>query len=315
MTLSTKQRRATAVILPALIGLGGAYFAARVFGSYGWALFLGIPVLVSFVSSLIYRRTGAASWGSCYGVSLLSILVLGGLILLFAIDGLICLVMALPLAAALGLIGSTLGYILGKRLSSGIARALPIIFVCVLPLLMAFESQRPIKPQLHEVTTRIAVAAPIQVVWDEVIAFDRIQAPPTGIFQLGIAYPIQATIKGEGVGAIRHCIFSTGPFIEPITRWDAPRTLEFDVTANPPPMKEFSPWGHLDAPHLHNTFTSEHGRFQLFEEGGKTILQGTTWYRQTISPDFYWHTISDHIIHLIHLRVLEHIKMKAEQNG
>jgi len=311
MPLPRKWRSSLSICVPALIGLGGTYFAVKLFSSYGWPLFLGLPILVSFLSAFIHRRTGISSWGSCYGISLLSILLLGGLILIFAIDGLICLLMALPLAVILALIGSSFGYLLGKRLSA----AVPIALMAAFPFLVAFESQHAPLPELHAVTTRIVVAAPIQKVWDEVIAFDRIIAPPTGIFRLGIAYPIEARIDGEGVGAMRHCIFSTGPFIEPITTWDAPHTLGFDVTSNPLPMKEFSPWKHIETPHLHDTFTSERGQFRLYEEDGKTVLEGTTWYRQKIAPDWYWHKISDQIIHLIHFRVLEHIKATAEKNG
>jgi hypothetical protein len=308
-----QKRLAISIIVPSLVGLGGAYLAVKVFESYGWTLFLGLPVLLSFLSSLMYRRTGKASWGDCYGVSLSSILLLGGMILVFAIDGLICLIMALPLAAILALVGTTIGYLLGKRLSENFAKSVPLLLVLLFPFLVAFEGSQPSAPPLHQVSTRIEIAAPIQTVWDEVIAFDRIDAPPTGIFRAGIAYPIEAKIEGTGVGAVRHCIFSTGPFVEPITRWDAPHALEFSVTSNPPPMKEFSPWGHIDTPHLNHTFTSERGQFHLLEENGKTILEGTTWYRQTISPDFYWHRLTDHIIHLIHLRVLEHIKVQAER--
>jgi len=315
MSLTLTPRLALSVIAPALIGLAGTYFAVKVFESYGWTLFLGLPILVSFLSTLIFRRTGSSTWGASYGTSLLSILFLGCLILLFAIDGLICLLMALPLAAVLALIGSSFGFLLGKRLSGGVTGVAPVVLVMLFPFLVAFESKNRLPAPLHEVTTRIEVLAPIQAVWDEVIAFDRIEEPPTGIFRFGIAYPIEAKIEGTGVGAIRHCIFSTGPFVEPITRWDEPHALEFDVTSNPPPMKEFSPWGEIDTPHLHDTFTSERGRFRLYEEEGKTILEGTTWYRQTISPDFYWHKISDHLIHLIHLRVLEHIKKQAENKG
>jgi hypothetical protein len=111
---------------------------------------------------------------------------------------------------------------------------------------------------------------------------------------------------------IRHCIFSTGPFVEPIVAWEPPHRLEFDVSENPPPMKEFSPYGHIDAPHLHDTFVSRHGRFLLREENGKTVLEGTTWYFQRIAPDWYWHRFSDVIIHAIHRRVLEQIKRSAE---
>ena len=56
---------------------------------------------------------------------------------------------------------------------------------------------------------------------------------------------------GQGVGAVRHCVFSTGPFVEPITAWDEPRRLEFAVTQNPPPMHEWSPYRDLTPRHLH----------------------------------------------------------------
>ena len=168
---------------------------------------------------------------------------------------------------------------------------------------------------MHEVVSSLEIDAPIGKIWDEVIAFDRITKPPEGIFRLGIAYPIQARIQGHGVGAIRHCIFSTGPFVEPITVWQPPSLLEFDVTSNPPPMQEYSPYRYIDPPHLHETFVSRHGRFRLLEKDGKVVLEGTTWYYQRIAPDWYWHLFSDRIIHQIHLRVLEQIKQHAEQQN
>jgi len=39
------------------------------------------------------------------------------------------------------------------------------------------------------------------------------------LFRLGFASPQYARIEGTGVGAIRYCVFSTGPFVEPITAW------------------------------------------------------------------------------------------------
>ncbi len=62
MTLSSKERFAASTVIPALVGLAGTYFAANIFDSYGWALFLGLPVLVSFLSAFILRRTGSTTW-------------------------------------------------------------------------------------------------------------------------------------------------------------------------------------------------------------------------------------------------------------
>jgi hypothetical protein len=300
------------VVAPALLGCAAAYGAVRGFASYGWTLFLALPVLVSFLSAFFLRRFAPVRWAATYGVSLLSILLLGGLILLVALDGLICLLMALPLAAILALIGSAFGYTLASRLSARAGNVSSLIVLMTFPLFLGFEQAHPLEPPLRAVTSSIVIDAPIAAVWDEVITFDRITAPPTGIFRLGIAYPIQARIEGHGVGAIRHCIFSTGPFVEPITIWEPPHRLEFNVTANPLPMQEWSPYGHIDVPHLHDTFVSRHGRFALREENGRTVLEGTTWYFQRIAPDWYWHRFSDAIIHQIHGRVLEQIKRSSE---
>ncbi|NBP97360.1 MAG: hypothetical protein EBU25_05975 [Burkholderiaceae bacterium] len=36
-------------------------------------------------------------------------------------------------------------------------------------------------------------------------------------------------IVGKGVGSVRHCNFTTGSFVEPITVWDEAKLLKFDV--------------------------------------------------------------------------------------
>ncbi len=112
---------------------------------------------------------------------------------------------------------------------------------------------------------------------------------------------------------MRHCIFSTGPFTEPIEVWDEPRLLRFGVTANPAPLNELSPYGNIQPTHLHGYFVSKQGQFLLRAlPGGRTRLEGTTWYQHTMWPAAYWHLWSDYIIHRIHLRVLEHIRATAE---
>jgi len=45
--------------------------------------------------------------------------------------------------------------------------------------------------------------------------------------------------------------------------------------------------------------------------GGRTRLQGTTWYRR-MWPAGYWRLWCDAVVHRIHLRVLRHIKRLAE---
>jgi hypothetical protein len=79
-------------------------------------------------------------------------------------------------------------------------------------------------------------------------------------------------------------------------------------------MRELSPYGAIDAPHLHGYLVSQRGQFELQPlSGGRTRLIGTTWYQHHLWPAQYWRLWSDAIIHRIHLRVLRHIKVLSEE--
>ncbi|HLK04185.1 MAG TPA: hypothetical protein VKT53_07055 [Candidatus Acidoferrum sp.] len=78
-------------------------------------------------------------------------------------------------------------------------------------------------------------------------------------------------------------------------------------------MNELTPYSHIEPAHMHGYFESHQGQFLLTElPGGRTRLEGTTWYSHTMWPEQYWHFWSDYIIHHIHLRVLRHIKKQTE---
>src|SRR5207247_3347954 len=78
---------------------------------------------------------------------------------------------------------------------------------------------------IREVVTSVEIAAPPEKVWPHVQGFADLPPPAEWFFRTGIAYPVRARISGTGVGAVRRCEFSTGPFVEPITVWD-PRSEE-----------------------------------------------------------------------------------------
>jgi hypothetical protein len=302
-----------AVSVPAAIGFILAILCVRGFEFYGWSLFLGLPIAVCCLSAFCTSFRQSVRFSKAYWTSVQSLLCLGGLILLTALDGIVCLLMAFPLAMLLGMVGVTVGMWLGESCGTSGRSAFPLLIVLLFPGLVAFEKSNKAPDLMRSVTTRVTVNAPIERVWQTVIAFPKITDPPTGLFRCGIAYPIEARIDGMGVGAIRHCVFSTGSFVEPITRWEEPSLLAFDVSSSPPPMKELSLYEHIDAPHLHGHMVSHRGQFRLLEENGQVIIEGTTWYTHTLAPQWYWGgPISDFMIYEIHERVLVHIKRTSE---
>ena len=294
------------VCIAGLLSLWGIYGI----GEYGIALFILTPFLIGFCSVILYGFRNEinrcdAVW---IGYKTLGICTLG--LIIFAIEGLICIVMDAPIGILLTWMGSLVGYHMVKKTTNS-APSILLILIGIIPLTSFVESK--IEPELTSVTTSIIIDAKPLDVWKNVIEFPQLEEPTEFIFKTGIAYPTNAKIKGEGVGAVRHCNFTTGSFVEPVTVWEEGKLLKFDVLEQPAPMKELSFWN-IDAPHLHDYFVSKKGQFKLIElENGKTLLQGTTWYYHNIKPAFYWQLWSDLIIHKIHNRVLSHIKENSEK--
>lgn len=300
-----------------IIGLLFAALSTQTLKSYGWGLFVALPFCLGLFSVLVYSYHEPRSFRSCLAVSLVLIGLLVAVLLVVAIEGLICLLMAAPFALGLAGLGGAVGY----AIQSGYwrNRDAPAVLSVVLlftPAFLGVEHWVKPTPEAFVVKTAIEVNASPEAVWKRVVAFSEIAPPKEMLFRAGIAYPIRAEIAGKGPGAVRNCIFSTGPFVEPIEVWDEPRLLRFDVTSNPAPMQEWTPYAHIEPPHLHGYFVSEKGQFLLTPlAGGRARLEGTTWYRHTMWPAGYWHLWSDYIIHHIHLRVLNHIRDEVERSG
>ena len=282
---------------------------------YGLGIFVAMPFMIGFVSVLFRaRHAPERSWKECRNVALGSTLLVGAAALLGGVEGIVCLAMASPIALPLAFVGGMLAYLVRRGFWR--RRASPALLLMVLlctPLLMGAEAAMPRQAPIYEVRTAVEIDAPPETVWRNVVSFRQLPPPDDWLFRTGIAYPVRAEIRGRGVGAVRYCEFSTGAFVEPIEVWDEPRRLAFRVTRNPPALRELSPYGGIHPPHGQGFLVSRRGQFrQIALPGGRTRLEGTTWYQHGLYPAGYWRLWSDAILHRIHRRVLEHVKRLSE---
>jgi hypothetical protein len=305
---------AVSLLITVPLGFAIAILGARILTNYGWGIFVALPFTMGFMAALIYGVRQPRSLGACIGVAGLSVVLLGAALLGLAFEGVICIAMAAPLALPLAAFGGVCAYGVQKyRTFPNDAPAFLAILLLFTPGIEFLEHALARPSPVFVVRSSIDVQAPPEKVWQEVIAFTEIPPPTEFMFRAGIAYPVRAQMFGTGPGAERHCVFSTGAFVEPIEIWDAPYRLKFSVTSNPSPMQEWTPYSHVDPPHLHGFLVSEGGQFLLTAlPNGGTRLEGTTWYRHGLWPSSYWRLWSDEIIHRIHLRVLRHIRDEAE---
>ena len=298
------------------IHIGVAVYGATKLENYGWGLFLGVPFSLGLTSVMLYGYRSSRTLGGCLLVGMSGVALIGAGLIAFAVEGAICLIMAAPLGILLACIGAGIGYALQLRPNgAGDLGAILVALTLATPALMGAEARSDRTPPVFAVVTSVVIAAPPEQVWRHVVTFAELPPPKELLFRLGIAYPMRAEIEGQGVGAIRRCVFSTGAFVEPIQVWDAPRLLKFSVTQNPPPMEEWTPYRHVHPAHLEGYLVSNGGQFRLIPlPNGHTRLEGTTWYRHSLWPAAYWKVWSDSIIHTIHLRVLNHVKQLSERD-
>jgi hypothetical protein len=302
---------AVVLVVPPATGL--VFLCATELGGYGWGLFLGIPFMLGLAAAWIHGRGAQRTLPSSILVAMAALGLTAIAMLAMAIEGLLCIVMAVPIALPIALLGACAGHALQSSPTRPDPRPIVSGLAFLVPALTWVEERPAVRPDWIELSTPMEVDAPPELVWPEVIAFSELEPPDEFLFRAGVAYPVRAEIEGSGVGALRRCVFSTGEFLEPIEAWDEPRCLEFGVLAQPRTMRELSPWGAIDPPHLTGTFVAHRGRFLLEPlPGGRTRLVGTTWYTNAMGPSLYWRAWSDAIVHAIHRRVLEAIRARAE---
>jgi hypothetical protein len=293
------------VVIALLLTLWGIYGIEQ----YGIFLFFLIPFFIGAGSALLYGHKNEISFSEARNVGFLALFIYSVALIIFAIEGLICIAMAAPLGFLFTWIGSIVGHLVLTGRNKNASLPFLILIIC-LPTCSFLEKDS--QPHLTSVVSSIEINASAKTVWENVIRFPKLKEPSEFIFKTGIAYPIDAIIDGEGIGAIRYCNFTTGSFVEPIIIWHQPHILKFSVKQQPAPLKEISFWD-IDAPHLHDYFVSTEGQFKLTTlKNGNTLLEGTTWYYNDIKPEIYWSFWSKYIVHKIHYRVLDHIKTNSE---
>ncbi|MBI3726098.1 DUF805 domain-containing protein [bacterium] len=285
-------------------GLVSAVFVAQAKNSafpasqalLGIGLFFGVPFGMGFWATFIvnYRRP-RDDWALSLIAGVISLLASLVTLMVFAIEGIACIVMAVPILAPIVLLGSFVGYLATRAPKSEAGAVAALLLVA---FLLGRDARDPPEPVLLSCATTTHVNAPPERVWRNVTAVSAIDEPPEAIFAI-CAMPLESTLEGSGVGARRRCILTVGTLEETVVAWEEARELTFRVDSAP---ARFARYGEVVL-----------GQFRLVPEAdGTTTVVGTTWYRCRVHPTAYWSLWTQRFVHAVHARVLEHVKRLSE---
>lgn len=228
-----------------VMALGGAYGASayyffqstfRADGVMLWSFLAGVPLVMGIIVEMLAQRrlgTGVAGAGALSLVAVFLCVFAAGA--LFR-EGVICIVMALPLFLVFALLGALVSWLMSK--SSGPPGPKAMSIAMIAPALAGAAETSVKTLDLVILSTReISIAAPPSEVWRHINY-------PTGIqhhelaggiaYRIGVPYPIEARTLDERVGGKRELRWERGiAFEEIITEWEPERRIAWTYQFGP----------------------------------------------------------------------------------
>ena len=277
------------------------------------SLLVIVPLVTAGIAGFLSARAGR-TLSQSIGAAFLTLTAILTILGFAAMEGVICILMAAPFVGLLGIIGALLGHWLATLTSRPAYQVQSAAWLAVIVCAVG-ESVTPPAPLEDVVTSEVIIQASPAEVWKQLKDIRDLPAPTEPLFVFGVAHPLETYLVGEGgVGAARVCRLSTGDMPERISVWKPEQELQFIVLDTPAAMREATFFGQeLDGAHLHTTYTSLEGGFRLEAlPNGQTRLTGNSRYLLTITPASYWNLWTRHIVGQVQLRVMNHVKAKAE---
>ncbi len=192
-----------------------------------------LPAVIGAITVFFPRQK--ISWVGALFYPWISILISALFAFLIGWEGVICFVMGIVVALPLSSLGGISAWFF-RRYKGKKTTSVFIGILFLLPFTSGFIEQKlDYPPVLLKAENSIIIHAVPEEVWKQIIEVKKIEEPITGYFyKMGFPKPIEATLEGEGVGAVRIAKFEKGlQFIETIDQWEGQKRLSFSIKSDP----------------------------------------------------------------------------------
>jgi len=278
-----------------LCTLGFTLFHFELVG-LGYTFFIVVPLCIGYFLGI------KLDWGIGLVISVMMGLALFFFLLLTAdFEGLVCVIMLMPIFIPVVLIGILIGYNLRKRSSNADKKS--IIKISLYPLIVllfsgGIEHFFSNKYENAKVESTIYLPFDATTVYDFIKSVDTLEGKKSLLMNLGLSVPQKCVLEKEEVGAKRTCYFEDGTIEEKVTGIKRGEFIKMKVTDyNLPGFK----WLKFD------------DAIYLFtQEGDSTKLTRITTYRSQLKPRIYWEFWEKQAIEAQHEYVLNDLKRRLE---
>ena len=263
------------------------------FLDYGIALFCILPGCVGLFTGFIPKRKLAI-------IALILALACIFLILWAGqVEGLVCILMALPLVAVCALVGYLIGLIIKLFTRKKDNLKLSILPLFILLVSYVFNHAWSGDGAESAVSTSMILKVSPPIVYDHIKQVDTVTAPPHWFHELGLPYPYKCIMTAEEVGGKRICQFDAGVITETILELEKNRLLRMEVSDYKMPGKVW--------------FSFKEDRYDVDQIIGGTRITRTTTFLSKLRPRLYWNEIEKLTIGAQQELVFENLRNEVEK--
>lgn len=240
---------------------------------YGLSFFVFLPFSLGYILGKPNIK-GISLMGIIFSLIIFFILLLAG-----NLEGMVCILMAMPLIIGAVIIGLLVKYLTKKQQKSD--KKENVIKSSILPfclfLIFGFSETELTKNDnnIIEIKSEIIVPYTAMEVYETIKSVDTLDTKKPFLMKLDLPIPQKCILEEEKVGGIRTCYFEGGKIVEKITKLEKGKVLKMDV---------------IDYQLTGRKWLRFKEAIYLFDEleNGQTKMTRITTYTSELYPRFYW---------------------------
>ena len=278
-----------------LCTLGFTLFHFELVG-LGYTFFIVVPLCIGYSLGI------KLDWGISLVIAVMIGLTLFFFLLLTAgFEGLVCVIMLLPIFIPVVLIGILIGYNLRKRsLKTDKKNIIKISLYPLIVLLFSGGIEHFFSNKFENAKIESTIYLPYEAstVYDFIKSVDTLAGKRSLLMNLGLSVPQKCVLEKEEIGAKRTCYFENGTIEEKVTDIKRGEYIKMKVTNYDLPGFK---WLKFD------------DAIYLFDQkGDSTKLTRITTYQSQLKPRIYWEFWERQAIEAQHDYVLNDLKRRLE---
>jgi len=240
---------------------------------YGLSFFVFLPFILGYILGKSVIKE-ASMVGLIFSLLVFFVLLVSG-----GLEGMGCILMAMPLVIISALIGILIKNAISKNKKDN--KPDNIIKKSILPLFIflgvSFGEKQLTKHDKEVISVKSEIALPYSTleVYEAIKSFDTLIADKPFLMKIDLPIPNKCILEKEEVGGLRTCYFSGGTITERITELEKAKVLRMDV---------------IDYKLTGRKWLGFKEAIYYFDKLGQDSCKLTriTTYTSELSPRFYW---------------------------